>query len=466
MAEKPKSQLVSPHSKYIPADQLRSSIDQQSGGTTEVYKGDPGFQPPTDPLTGGVKERTSLVYRDIPLTTIGTNWTVQGVQSALSGHVNGQFDGSGQLVDAILGDDRVQATLGSRISGLFGRELKFKPADDSDAARECCDAWQASWAGLSKGYAMHDMHAYAIFMGFEPGQLLWDTSGPIWTPQLRPWHPRYTYYHWTLRKFIAMTMDGQMPIIPGDGKWVLHSPYGDYRGWIRGAVRSVSEPWLIRHFAYRDWARYSEVHGMPIRKAIVPAAASEEDRDRFQAQLSQLGQETTIMVGAGVDQFNSYDLQLVEASDRSWENFPGLIDRCDMSIILALLFQNLTTEVKGGSLAATEAHMDIRQSGIMADNEAWKTTIRDQIARPFAFLNFGDANLAPFTEWDVTARQDFTENAKMFQQFGTAIEVLRRGGVEFQDVEELRRWATVRFGLGGLPDFQITEPVSAGGLGK
>lgn len=440
---------------------VQTSIGQQLGyDPSRVDRSDAAFQPPTPPKVD--KENTKIVFRDLPLVTVATSWTVQQVRSALASHLFGIFENSGQLVDAILGDDRVQATLGSRLAGLFGREVRFKPANDSDAAKEVCDAWQDAWLELSRGYALPQMHRYGILMGFQPGQLLWDTSGKIWKPQLRPWHPRYTYYHWSLRTYVALSLDGQLPITPGDGKWVLHAPNGEYRGWVNGAVRACAEPWLIRHFAYRDWARFSEVHGMPLRKAVVPAASSETDRDRFASQLSQLGQETTVMVPAGVDGTNGYDLQLVEATDQAWQSFPGLIDRCDMSIVLALLFQNLTTEVTGGSFAATSAHMDIRQSGIQADNEAWRATIRDQIARPFAFLNFGDADLAPCTDWDVTSRDNLVENAKMLQQFGTAIEVLRRGGVEFKDVEALRKYAGQRFGLEGFPDFTITDPVASG----
>lgn len=464
--------LRSPFSTYLPAATVQADIAKQAGGALgpdglpQVDHLDPAFQPPTSPLIGNVQGRTQLVYRDLPITTIATTWTVDQVKAALSEHVNGYFNSSGQLVDSILGDDRVQATLGSRISGLFGREIRFKPANESQEALDCLEAWKECWRGLGQGFALHDMHTYSILMGFSVGQLLWDTSGDIWRPYLRPWHPRFTYYHWSLRKYVALSMDGSMPIVPGDGKWVLHAPFGDYRGWIRGGVRSIAEPWLIRHFAYRDWARYSEVHGMPIRKAIVPASSDEIQRDRFQQQLVNLGQETTIMVSQGADQMEKYDLELIEATDRAWESFPGLIDRCDMSIVLSLLFQNLTTEVKGGSLAATEAHMDIRQSGIEADNTAFCQTIREQIAKPFAFLNFGDAELAPITDWDVTARQDYVENAKMFQQFGTAVEVLRRGGVEFNEVEELRKWSQRKFGLSELPDFKITDPVSGGGIGK
>jgi phage gp29-like protein len=139
-----------------------------------------------------------------------------------------------------------------------------------------------------------------------------------------------------------------------------------------------------------------------------------------------------------------------------------------MSIILAILFQNLTTEVKGGSFAATDSHMDIRQSGLQGDDAAWQSTIYNQIARPFAWLNFGDADLAPRTWRDVEPRDDLKGNAAQFQAFGTAIETLSRGGVQFKDPAAVRAFAAKKFGLDDMPEFEIKPPAPAatGAFGK
>lgn len=447
-------------------EDLARRVEDKLGGPTQIPRNDPAFQPPSDPLAGTKRRDTRIVYRDIPLVTSLTSWTVDLIRAALVSHMYGIYELSGQLVDAIFGDDRVQATLGSRISGLFGREVCFKPADDSFAAQEVCDAWVKAWPTLATPAAMTELQAYSIFMGWMPSQLTWGSRmGIDYCPYLRPWHPRYTYYHWDLRQYVALSQDGQIPIIGGNGKWVLHAPYGHYRGWIRGAVRATAYPWLMRHWALRDWARFSEVHGMPTKKGIVPASADEVQRDAYAAALSQLATETTLLVTQGNDGANHYDYELVEAKDTAWESFPGLRDHCDMAIVLALMFQNLTTEVKGGSFAATSAHMDIRQGGLEYDNAAWSCTIHQQIARPFAWLNFGDAELAPLTSWDVTPREEFQHNADQFQKFGTAVEVLRRGGVEFADTKQLQAWAEQRFGLKGIPDMILKEPVAAGGGG-
>jgi len=131
----------------------------------------------------------------------------------------GVFERSAQLCDSILGDDRVIATLGSRRAGLFGREVRHTPANDSSAARETCDAWQSHWPRFAALAPMTEIHSYGILMGFGMSQLVWDTSKPVWLPYLRPWHPRYEYFDWITRKYIAISQDGNLPILPGDGKW-------------------------------------------------------------------------------------------------------------------------------------------------------------------------------------------------------------------------------------------------------
>jgi phage gp29-like protein len=449
-----------------PAGIPLSDLARAYGGASKVATDDVAAQPPRDPLDGQTRQRAGLVYRDLPLVTIQNAWSVDQARAALVSHMQGQFDTSAQLWESILGDDRVTATLGSRNAGLFGREVRFEAAGDSDAAKACLAAWTKWWPRLAGGAAMVEINTYAVGLGQCPAQVVWDTSGEVWGPYLRPWAPRFTYYDWTIRRHIALSADGPIPIEPGDAKWLLHAPWGQYRGWIRGAIRPVTEPWMLRHFGFRDMARFSEIHGMPTRVGKVPAVSDKDERAAFETAIAGLGSNTSMIIPQGVDGVNGsgYEYGLVEATDRAWESFGAMIEKCDTAIVLSLLFQNLTTEVTGGSYAATSAHMDIRQSGLQFDNDAWRNTLYTQVARPFAWLNFGDPDLAPYTFWDVKPRDEVQGNAKLFQQFGTAIEVLRRGGVEFTDVEELRKFAARLFGLQGLPDFRIKDPVQ-GGLG-
>jgi hypothetical protein len=449
----------------VPFDQLsRQYLDGLNVDTN-----DPAFRHPIDSTDANTKARAKLIYRDLPLVTIQNTWTIDQMRGAIYGHLIGQFYTSGLLCDSILGDDRVTATLNSRASAVFGREVRFEVADDSSAAKECHDAWVKWWPRLAGDSAIREMQDYGTMMGFCHAQIIWDTQQKTldYAPTLRPWHPVFTWYDWAWRVFQAVGQDGMIPIVPGNGKWVEHTPFGSYRGWIRGALRPVVEPWALRHFGFRDMARFGEVHGNPTRVGYVPMVGDPNIRSSFETAIANMGADTGLIVPRGVDMNDGlgYDYKLVEAQSSAWEVHPAQIDRCDMAIVLALLMVNLTTQVEGGSYGAARAQMDVRSEGSQLDNQAWQKTIYNQIARPFAYLNFGDADLAPWTGYDVVGRDEYKTNAEQFQKFMTGLEVGRRGGIEFADVEQVRKWAAKKFGLDGMPDFKIVPPVS-GGLGK
>ena len=452
---------------YTPTSKRRDQIERATGGyPAQDRKDDPGFQPPYDPVTGesvgAVRGRVSTVYRDIPIVTIQHGWSVEGVRNALYQNIWGYFYESGQLVDAMLGDPRVQATLGSRIGGLFGRELIIEPANDSAAAKEVADAWTPTAVDICGGWGLTETAAYSIFQGFGHGQIVWDTSNTIWRPEPRPWHPMYEWFDWNSRKYIAISQDGNKPIIPGDGKWYGHLPFGSYRAWIRGAVRAVAQPWIIRNFAIRDWAGFSEIHGFPQRIGEVPAAADPDQRAAFESSLASMGSNTAMLIPTGVDgESIGYGYKLVEATSTAWESFPGLRDGCDLDIILAIKFQNLTTEIQsGGSYAAAKEHGKGDVAQVAADNRAWIRTLRHDFARPFSYLNFGDADLAPITRWDVPdpPRDDYAANSEAFAKFGASMQALATSGLKFTDADAVRRWAERSMGLRALPVFSIGAP--------
>lgn len=410
------------------------------------------------------KDIAMTVRRDLPITVVSTNWTVEAIRNALSNHMLGLFNESAMLVDAIVGDDRVQATLGSRTAGLFGQPSYIKKAESDDPQADVVlEAFIRAWKICGQQSVLSSALKWAVMMGFALFEIRWDTSVTPWQPYLKPWHPQYIYYRWDLRKFVAITMTGPVEINPGDGKWVLYCPHGDYRGWIEGAVRAVATPWLIRQLAYRDWARYSERHGLPMLKAIVPAAGDVEQKKRFVNAMANLGQETVVMLPQGVDGQN-YDMQLLEARDRSWESFKALIERCDSSIVLPILWQNLTTEVKEGSFAAARVHGDVRQNAIEFDEQTLSEAIYQQLARPFAAFNFGNPDLAPHVHWNIEPPEDQKTQMEILATFANSVKAMKDAGFEF-DIEAVAKEFGIKLGsveAASAPETQTVEEPADG----
>jgi hypothetical protein len=432
---------------------------------------DPSAMPPIDATEGLTRAKAKLVYRDIPLVTIQNTWSIEQVRGAMYAHLIGIFDASGQLCDSIMGDDRVTACLNSRSTALFGRDVRSKAATmkgvaGSAAAKECHDAWVDYYPILMGDGARRDIQDYCIMQGFHHSQILWNTTRKDldFAPILRPFHPRFEYYDWWLRKYMAITTDGTMPITPGDGKWFELTYYHPYRAWIHGALRPCVEPWMLRHWGFRDMARFGEVHGNPTRVGKVPAVGDATERAAFESAIANMGANTSMIVPQGIDgqEGSGYSYELVEAQSKAWEVHPAQIDRCDMAIVLAILMQNLTTEVHGGSYAAADVHMDVRQGGTQFENQAWKLAVYNQLARPFALLNFGNADLAPWTWHNVVAREEFKENAEQWNKVGTGLNQFAQAGMRFKDPDKVRDWVEKCFGLEDFPEFEMTEPKVAG----
>jgi len=424
------------------------------------------FAPPIDPLSR--PDDPSVVHRDIPITTQAGDWTIGGIRSALAAHKVGMFAAAAMLVDDTFGDDRVQATLGSRTGALFGQSVDHVTAK-ADADGECAAAWADQWRGFTalrpeesaKRWAhqsvMTGAKRWAIMMGFSVSELLWDTSVTPWRVTLKPWHPQYIYYRWDLRRFVANTSEGPVVIEPGAGKWFVHAPFGMYRGWIHGAVRAIADKWIIKQLAWRDRARFNERHGLPIIKAYVPAAGDARQKELFIQSMSTLGQEAVVGLPQNVDE-TGFDLELLEARDRGSATFRETIEDADRAIILTIKSQNLTTEVVEGSFAAARQHGGTEQVTLEFDNSTFAQDFHEQVARPFAMFNFGDPEKAPYSSWDVEPIEDRGAEAKSILDASAALTQLRANGVPVDVAEFARKF---KIPIGALIESSKKGQISA-----
>jgi hypothetical protein len=426
---------------------------------------DPAWRPPTDPLAGtNPRDRAGIIHREIPLTCVVTGWDVPLARAAKQQLTIGLFEQPAMMWDSIiLSDSRVQSGLASRLS-ILGRPVSFRlprKYRDSALAKECLGAFVDAWPEMATEASMGELQRWAIGLGFGVAQILWDTSGEYAIPHPLPWHPRYTYYHWLCRCYVAITQDGLDPIIPGDGSWILHAPHGAYRGWMRGAIGAITPWWLGRAYALRDWMRYSERHGLPMIKLKTPSVGDPWQQAAIRFQCANLGQEAVFHLPQNPPPALSYDIELMEARDTAHEGFRMLIEQCNQEITLALLAQTLTTSMPaegGSSYAAARVHAGVLQGLMEADARALSETIYRQVARPFAAMNFGNPDIAPRVVWDVTPFEDAKTKALAFMQLAMGLNLLRVGGFKLnpQRARRLIRNTIPGFDPGPL---ELVEPL-------
>jgi len=404
-------------------------VPQRLPQAPDMWSIERAYEPPKDPLSEPADPR--IVYRDLP-TTVAMEWTPDAVTSALIRHTRGFFDGSALLLDSVMADPRVQATVHARTAGLLGSPCRYYAAEHRDQAKanEVMELWRREFPRIAPRDLLGQFLYWGIGLGVAFAELRWNTDEELMRPQLKVWHPQFLWFNIVTRRYIVSSMDGPMEVDGGNGRWVLYTPHGSYRGWMQAAVRSISVPWLIWQLAQRDAARFSEVHGLPIMKAVVPIGGDAQQKKRFIEAAANLGQESIVMTPQGIDGLN-YDLQLLEATDRSFDAFFRLMDRCEQSITITILGQNLTTQAAEGSYAAARVHGDVKQTILEHDEATLSALVYEQIARPWALYNFGDADLAPRTRWDIAPTEDATAKVAVLNQFALACQALSTAGVAF-----------------------------------
>jgi len=327
------------------------------------------------------------------------------------------------------------------------RHLHTRPAR-RDKRRRARRAVERAWRRVFTDELLDQFMMWSVFMGFVLCEVQWtsvedEEVGEVWTPYLKIWHPSYVYYDMGVRRYVAITQEGNVYIDPSDPHWFLFTPFGEYRGWLRGAVRSCAAPWLGRNFTLRDWMRYCEVHGLPIKLIDAPAQSNAPDKARMFSQVRNMGAQTTILlpqqgVGGTVQDGTKWDVRLLEAKDEAWACFPGLKRDCDMSIQLAIRGTNLTSEIQGGSYAAAQVHSD--EDSSYADSDSRKLCASaTKLFRLFCAYNFADADLCPSLRLEPPDKQDKTMLAQSQLNVANSYKTLIDMGVPAESID-VRAW--------------------------
>ena len=376
-------------------------------------------------------------FQQIPLVT---DWRVTDNVGQLRGimreHEMGYFLSSSVFWEECLSDSRIGAVIDTRIGGLLAADLHFQPAfEHARKAQKLADMLgghdqtedDGLWLRMMDPDTAYELLKWKIGLGVAYGPITWETKDGQWVPRVTPWHPRFLRFDWSRWQFAVCTWGQPVIYLPktdeearSDGKWFF---WGGYRSWMTGLVRSLGMAYIDRCWTERDWARYCEKYGLNIIEGKAPAGADKEEKDAFLSALSNLGNEPTILTPQGRSKDDaSFGLEIHECTAQGWQTFKMRKEALDTDIAVRVLGQNLTTEVKGGSLAASKVHEGIRGDVKRRDAHFFKAA-REQLLCWWAFYNFGDPELAPYPRPEITAALDPVDEATQLLTLMQALQI-------------------------------------------
>lgn len=414
----------------------------------------PGITAQGDPITAS--ESRSLVL-ELPIPSL-PNWGVRNVAAALVGHENGLFQQSALLADQLNRNPRIQAAFASRVQSVTGLEAQFIPANQSRRAKmiaEIADEQWDQWIPPSESEALHE---WELKMGFGLGQLLWDQTEFPYRPNLNLWHPSNLWWFWDFEKLFGrfqLTTGDQGTIEPISGvdggcQWVFPQATKK-RSWMKGLVRPLALNYVAWNQEFRTWARQCEKEGIAAIIATVPASADPRLVRQLEAQIRNFGSEPQATLRDG-GEGNRWKLDFMQPhSTTGYLTFKDFLERNDADIAIAINGQNLTQEMrKSGARAAASTHKEVKWEYTVADARRMEVVWYEQVLRPWAFVNWGDANLAPRRKYSTGIPEDTKERASTLVLMTQGILQAQKAGIPIDGTTELER-----LGFGMLPGTRV-----------
>lgn len=389
------------------------------------------------------------------------DWSPDDIRAAVYTSSTGWLTLAGDLCTAMNGDDRIPSLKAARVMAVQGAPLSFEAAASGRLRRRALKAAQAEedWWEMLPEAELEELRGWLRFFGVAVGELVWiepdpaDPTGQLMmarirngrnVPRLKVWDPRNlrkdldTGYWW------VRTRDGTEELVePGKGKWILlHN--GGMRPWLKGAWRGVAELWLAKKYAREDWAKQSERYADGMIWVTSPEDSDEPERKALAADFDKSGKRPVIIGLPG------YEAKILELTARAWETYQTQWDKADRSMSVAILYNDLATESKKSAGTGAQLQGEVRDDVKKADAAQDETDFRAQVLAPWAQVNFGDPELAPWPVYDVAPSEDLQALATTWNLVAQALRTADQAGYDI-DWEEVRDTT-------GLPILGKREP--------
>lgn len=375
-----------------------------------------------------------------PPTRSQTRWYLSDLESAELAADMGDISRVARLMRAARGDGVLAGLLSTRTSGLVSLPKRFRGAPEIVEALELGhDSVRSVFEEMFPSQELALLAGDGDLCGVGCGELVPVTGRDY--PVFVRHDPEFLLYKWNENQWYFRSIAGLIPITPGDGRWILHTPGGRSAPWQHGLWRAVGKAWVRKEHANLHKDNWEAKLANPARVAHAPLGASEEEHQNWFRAVMAWGVNTVFGMKPG------YDVKLLESNGRGWECFLKTIADQNNEFTIAIAGQTVTTD-GGTGFANADIHKTIRADLIKATADALAFTINTQGIPPFVLARWGEEALenSACVEWDVTPPKDRAAEANSMvatsQAIGQLTEVLAAHGREL-DVDAV----CSRFGI-------------------
>jgi phage gp29-like protein len=299
----------------------------------------------------------------------------------------------------LLIDEHVQACFSKLLQEITSRPFYVKPFSESPGDRAVAEfvetALEESWVdNVFRGLAE------STIVGFAVAEIMWrKTRRGVLPYDIRMRDQRRFVFEesskadsgFSMRCLTLMdTFQGQE--LPAR-KFIVHKHWiqnnGDPYGL--GMGRSLYPLVKFRRRAIESYVLFGDRYAAPTTVATAPATATAEDIDEVYDLISNLSQETAVVVPEG------WTLDHLSPTGKD-DVFMGLIDYIDKEISILICGENEAGQAEAGSRASSEVANIVRVVRASEMSESICYRLNQTLIRWIVDLNFGTDVMAPTLE--------------------------------------------------------------------
>lgn len=344
-----------------------------------------------------------------------TRWYQKDVETAEYLANSGDMSMAAQLMAYAGRDGILSGVMSTRTEGLVRLPKTFRGPDD--ILRDLRSSDLSSRPVFDEMFPPGELALLArdgIGLGLGVGEMRWVEARGY--PVFVRLDPSYLTYRWQEDRWYYHSVIGILPITPGDGRWVLHSPGGRQSPWQAGLWRCLSRAAIRKDHAALGRDNWERKLANPARVAIAPSGSAESHRQSWFRKVMAWGMNTVFGLTPG------YDVKLLESNGRGADSFAESIKAQNEEMIIAVAGQTVTTD-GGVGFANADVHKSIRADLIQATAQGLAYTVNTQGIPAYVAAVFGQDRLdqCPVVEWDTTPPKDLTATATALSMAGQAI---------------------------------------------
>ncbi|MEJ5227208.1 DUF935 domain-containing protein [Thermodesulfovibrio sp.] len=292
----------------------------------------------------------------------------------------------------LLADAHVGGCITSRKAGVLSLEWSI---DRGRAKSRQAKLIEKVFQNLNLEKIMSEILDATLF-GYSVLEVIWEKLGGYILPKAIVGKPQEWFLFSIENELRLRTKDNFEGIPLPEKKFLLVQHEATYQNPYGFPLLSrCFWPVTFKKGGLKFWVMFTEKYGMPFLIGKHPRGTSKEETDRLADLLEAMIQDAI----AVIPDDSSVEIKEASGKGSSADIYRQLIEYCDTQISIAILGQNLTTEVKGGSYAAAQAHMQVRKDIIEADKKLVEKTL-NQLIRWIAELNFGGTEFPVFSMWE------------------------------------------------------------------